>query len=1592
MTLLDGKSHKVNASSVNYNGPGRTWVSSHRVADIKVFGSTVSSEKRVTVQTKDGLWYELLPDATGGSFNLHKLYTPNGHYLKFNYSVSNSTLYLSSIVDSEGTTLVNISYDHDLAGNSTPNYSQVGFFSGLPTERVVKLDFNNTEQTLSKIDLQATDSEWLATTFTYEADNLSLLAGGFNTIQSIKTVTHASGAVETLTYDNVIGLPLQSPWSSLLPGVTTYQRKDSNLQTSTTTYELALNGNNFLGTGQQGVVWENATDCLSQLGEAYSYSTKSIEDGGKVTVYTFNKFHQETSKVIHYGDETATLTQTTAYYGRDDISIEDAAQSNLYELPQSKTTLVLDGAETLSLVSSFTFDDWGNLLTQTHPDGRIEEQTFYDSAGENDTANGFVCPAHPFGMHAFMREKISKSADASLSSKSTSTYKIIPNAGDTILEASLIQEDQTTLYTYQGETGAPGEFPGVPFTEIHTYLGHTRTVTFTYEFPVGEYARKITQDFSGSDGTTASSFELVSYLTQHVLEVLEPDGEHQTFSYDKIGRIITNTSGIGSDFESTTSYDYLPLGSLTGEIDYHEDIIAEMGCGWMIREENPATLSYQHTLLDGNRRELRSYIRHAEGSYYKISSLTYDGLGRTLTETAYDYDLSVPGSPITYTDTETTVYGKWGSPVEKVANNGLITTYSLALSSKQVTKQQIRRDDASDTEKVTASRFPERITYNLSGKPTLQEVLDLDGNPVSAVSRSYDGLGRIKGMTNASGNTVGIDTYDVYGRPVSLTHLDATQYTIAYTPTGPQRLPASLTVEPVPEEDRTTPFTIFAQTFDLMDRVISRTVGGSTTHYEYQNGATHPVKSVNAREQTTLFGILPNLGERPSRITTFDQIATIEQWDTLPNLSDDHFIYGSTSNSDAPLGKLSKTNPGAENAFAYTYGDQGMISELNQTTDGHDHVQEIVRQTLMGKVLEVLVKEDDGDRTIVTAYDAHGMLATTLDGDLLIELAQNSFGELETETISQNGTTLQCTSIYYNEKGLEWKRSLDSKLGGSILLIETDYDVENRIETRTTSIDGVEKRAENFSYDDKGRLLSYGHTAGYDAAYLPLNGNGIPFESQTYTYDSIDNIQTLTTVLPDGQVNLATYTHSGQQVTQISNDLTGDGLFPALVTFGYDADGNMTQMGGQTMTYNPFGRMISHGGSAYQFDAFQRLVHSEDGTRVYFQSAPISRIQGGTTTHLVRSGSKTVAERTGEDLLVLGHDLQHSVILNSQDGETEVIAYDSMGAGSGSSLSGYAGGIRDTQSGGYFLGNGIRTYFPVLGNFASQDDFSPFEGGGLNPYAYCNRDPLNAIDPSGHMSEVGKLGTQVGLAIVGVLGSIFGVIAAIPTGGSSLAGSAAIWAGVALGMASLSLVGSALSLTASSMALDDELNDKDRSEDIKILKISSWVISAVTLPFSVGKMGHSAFSKNPKFPRTLGDKFVYEPMKDNAKTVYRAFRTFGLAPSAKKGKARVSNAWRKIRGKEKKVGARTPQPGQLALEYHPSTSSARSSLSGPASRSSSIRNVPEGTQPTHVSQDAPTLNLSSDHSVGRGSLRSLSSHPMDTSELTRNTMHIVDNG
>ncbi|RMP11093.1 hypothetical protein ALQ08_01313 [Pseudomonas syringae pv. delphinii] len=164
----------------------------------------------------------------------------------------------------------------------------------------------------------------------------------------------------------------------------------------------------------------------------------------------------------------------------------------------------------------------------------------------------------------------------------------------------------------------------------------------------------------------------------------------------------------------------------------------------------------------------------------------------------------------------------------------------------------------------------------------------------------------------------------------------------------------------------------------------------------------------------------------------------------------------------------------------------------------------------------------------------------------------------------------------------------------------------------------------------------------------------------------------------------------------------------------------------------------------YYYDATDRLADcspaGQDSTRLFYQKSRLAtQIQGQIQHTLLRTDEYLLArlsvENNQSNCALLATDQQQSVIA----AQSLAFAYTPYGHRQPSTgpmnLPGFTGERVDPVTGHYLLGNGYRAFNPVLMRFNSPDSLSPFGEGGLNAYGYCEGNPINRVDPSGHMRK-----------------------------------------------------------------------------------------------------------------------------------------------------------------------------------------------------------------------------------------------------------------
>lgn len=124
----------------------------------------------------------------------------------------------------------------------------------------------------------------------------------------------------------------------------------------------------------------------------------------------------------------------------------------------------------------------------------------------------------------------------------------------------------------------------------------------------------------------------------------------------------------------------------------------------------------------------------------------------------------------------------------------------------------------------------------------------------------------------------------------------------------------------------------------------------------------------------------------------------------------------------------------------------------------------------------------------------------------------------------------------------------------------------------------------------------------------------------------------------------------------------------------------------------------------------------------------------GVTSVLNRTGGWVLGQHDDRQTALYATDRQGSV-LRLADSDGCFIRYTVYGwdRHQGASILRFTGQRKETCAGYYMLGDGYRAYTSRLMRFNAPDSVSPFGEGGLNAYCYCGNDPVNNVDPSGHV-------------------------------------------------------------------------------------------------------------------------------------------------------------------------------------------------------------------------------------------------------------------
>ncbi|WP_434602890.1 RHS repeat-associated core domain-containing protein [Pseudomonas sp. Z4-7] len=856
--------------------------------------------------------------------------------------------------------------------------------------------------------------------------------------------------------------------------------------------------------------------------------------------------------------------------------------------------------------------------------------------------------------------------------------------------------------------------------------------TITRQYKLQGRNLTTTSTLTTAENIPVITSQTVSALTAEVIMTVDSLGNETYYEYDYMGRLIGKNDFYQSDeLRSRTGFTYYTENGLQCRSTFTPT--NEKGKSEEYREEFDALgriVSTKHYIWGIN-------------DWRTLSSTTYDELGREKQTTEYDYR---PDGRLLFESQLVTTYNDWGQRSKIQLDGAGATCFDYDPISRE-SKQWREWGDYSSGVRTRikddgkGGQIQENEFFSTVVKIDKETDEKISGETVAQKTISaYDAWGRLSEEVSSTGENSQYD-YDHFGRMISMTHA-GTVTCYGYPAHAPVMAVASASIQ-TPED--TEAHTFGKRKFDGLGRLNEVQVGGRQQTYTYNYAGD---SSLGASSLT------PSDVFQPTQTPSFE------------------------SSYDRYTGKVTEKATGypdttlTEACFTYSLG--GVLLECK---DAFGH-------------------------TTKYEYDSLGRPTGSSSDKVITSLSYDDSGALSEETVTDIDSG-RCMAIAYtyDEQLRESERRFTVE-GFAELAIKRTYQGGWLASTEMLANEELLRR-EEFSYTPEGRLERY----WCSGSEVPLDPQGNSLNEQTFVYDAFGNISECSSIFAQGE-NTTKYTYDETDYTQLKSISHSAENYPP-TTFTYDELGRLHKDShGKTLRYNqasrlgnlktqipdtsyeyiydPSGRQVACSGADYseQYyykDHYQYARKAElqiDGEQYY---RTLSLLNDSSACVLQQ---QTLENSKGEASISNSFEIKdaHGTLVasyNLSDNSPTFFAYTPFGYRPDDrtkpSWLGFNGQPIDRVTGTYPLGNGYRVYDPVNQCFQAPDILSPFDEGGLNSYCYCDNNPINFSDPSGHARIVRKevmrtttpLFTPTQVATLNALyGATIGLILTPVTGGT----------------------------------------------------------------------------------------------------------------------------------------------------------------------------------------------------------------------------------
>jgi RHS repeat-associated protein len=1043
------------------------------------------------------------------------------------------------------------------------------------------------------------------------------------------------------------------------------------------------------------------------------------------------------------------------------------------------------------------------ILTRTTPDGTW---TYKRTNGAGVSATLITAPKLPYDSasnQTIVQFGYIYETQRNVYQGTAPTFTTVPIPEATLQTAALLQETQTC---YNASvlpcTGTPVILPIAQRTVIATLPGP------------GNLKSQHTDKFNSSGILTESDdYDLATAapfpLLRQTLITLQTITVRGSAAAQVPKTVIVNNGSLVAQSRQDTAYDSAALTCRSGAAN-HDD--SNYGCTFTTRGNPTSVTAYTNPVTpsgaitknftyDSLGNLITAQLNCCQSKTWNYSATTQyaypdsvvSGSSAPQLTTSATYDLNM-GLVLTATDANNIqsifTYDNLGRPLTSKTGTNPAATYLYNDYNNSITFTPWTALECAPVQGTSTAC--QKTILDSQGRGVTTQVLDGGGTLYSATDVQYDVLGRSYKTSNPY---TGSPTYwsqanfDALGRAIKSTLPDNSVSSIAYAdnsatttdPAGKKRKAVSDglgRMTSVYEPDPANGNTLSLQTsyaYNVFDQLTQISQGSQTRTYLY-DALGRLLSTTTPEAGSVCFGTLSGSTCQANGYDNFDNllyrtdargVVTNYLYDTLNRLVG--VTYPTVPSGVAAMPNVCKANGSATNNanVCYVYGtsaasfNNGRIASMADTVGSESYTYD-----QYGNVTQL-------DKTIGTtiystryAYNLANQLAQiTYPSGRAIAQNLDTLGRLSSVVGTLNSVqTTYASGFSYNTaqqtSGWKYGNNLYASFGFSsdtLFLQCLDYSTTNR---SSCGHDSTTKFGLNYAFPaspanngqiasvadavDTGRSATY----TYDALYrltstLTTGSTAYPKWGLSETYDRYGNRSAQS--ISAGCVAPMTCPTNSVTIDVTKNRITGS-------PYAYDASGNMTNDGFNTLTYDGENRntAAANGGSsgAYFYDGNgvrvkkTSVINSVSTTTVYLFSGPkvIAEYDNGVAAgspsrEYIFAGGRLLARLDSSGTRYYHEDhLSNRLVTDSNGNTVSQLGHFPYGENwynaSNDKLI-FTSYARDAESGNDYAM--ARSYVNRLERFSSQD---PLSGNIANPqsldrYAYVLGDPIDLVDPFG---------------------------------------------------------------------------------------------------------------------------------------------------------------------------------------------------------------------------------------------------------------------